>query len=107
MNRLFEDLLDIEECLQEVSPILNEQQALAPFLDEADELRAGLLSTSLRTFAWLERERKSYIAAIGKVVPRADRLALAGPRLGTLPSHEPDRMLSVGEIGGSQPGRLE
>ena len=69
MDGLLKDLLDIEWRLNEALRNLRDQQLLALLFDDADELRKALLTTSIRTFAWLEDQRNAYIEAIGEHLP--------------------------------------
>ena len=71
MDGLLKELSDIEWCLNEALRNLRDQQSLALLFDDADELRKALLSTSIRTFAWLEDQRNAHIEAIGEHIPLA------------------------------------
>jgi len=69
MDWLVAALFDVEERLREVMLNLRDQQALASAIDRDDDLFASLLSTSLRTFAWIEDQRNGLIEAIGEHLP--------------------------------------
>jgi hypothetical protein len=81
MDPLLANLLKIQDCLREAALNLRNQQALASWLDEADECRSLLLWASIRTFAWLENQRNGLVQAIGERLqqqPQSDSAVMVG-----------------------------
>lgn|GEM_PF-5355314 len=71
MEELWIALCGFEDGLSAGLALLREQQAVVPMLHgsvaHADTVK--LLSTSLRTFAWLEDQRNALIEGIGEYLP--------------------------------------
>jgi hypothetical protein len=69
MDQLIAALFDVEERIRDIMLNLRDQQELANAIDRYDALFACLLSTSLRTFAWIEDQRHAVVEAIGEHFP--------------------------------------